>query len=411
MEHQPIMNIGMIGHVSDGKSTITKALTGTSTQKHSQEKQKNLTIRIGYANAKILKCNMCESPGCYYSVPSDNYNYKCPKCGGESILMNHVSFVDCPGHNMLLATMLNGTSVMNYTILVESCANKNIPAPQTQEHFNCINNIKIKNIATVLNKIDLVSKEKCSELCEVLQDFLTQNSDDSPIVPSSATHSINLDVLCMIIAHLPKPDVKDDVVLKMPIIRSFNINKPGVLIENLQGGVVGGSIVSGIINQGAELFLVPGTIIKNDIKSTYRPIKCKVESIYSEKNKLFMARSGGLIGVGLDVDPGIMADDKLIGNILTDKITGIVTNSFECIIKNISQIEPKTQYIFNINSNNTNGKIISKKGSIIRVNLENYQYINDSDIIVISASHAGSINIIGYAVFLKNLQYVGIDSE
>ncbi len=64
MEHQPIMNIGMIGHVSDGKSTITKALTGKATQQHSKERESNITIRIGYANAKILKCNSCKVPEC-----------------------------------------------------------------------------------------------------------------------------------------------------------------------------------------------------------------------------------------------------------------------------------------------------------------------------------------------------------
>jgi translation initiation factor 2 subunit 3 len=409
MEYQPIMNIGMIGHVSDGKSTITKALTGISTQKHSQEKQKNLTIRLGYANAKILKCTSCPSPECYFSLPSDKFEYLCPHCNSKSELMNHVSFVDCPGHNMLLATMLNGTSVMNYTILVESCANQNFPAPQTIEHLNCIKNMGIKNVVTLLNKIDLISKEKCVEMCETLQTFLNENSCDSPIIPISATHSINMDVLCMYLAHLPKPVSKMEK-LKMPIIRSFNINKPGVLIEDLQGGVVGGSIVSGIIKKSTELFLVPGMIISTDTSTTYNPLKCKVESINSEKNNLEEAMMGGLIGIKLDIDPGLTANDKLIGNIITDKITGIVTNLFECKLKKNCQLDPKSQYVFNINSNNINGKIVSKKGDIIKINLENYQYIDEDDIITISTS-GNSINLIGYAVFSKELKYNFINYE
>jgi translation initiation factor 2 subunit 3 len=410
MEYQPIMNIGMIGHVSDGKSTTTKALTGTSTQKHSQEKQKNLTIRLGYANAKILKCNSCKKPECYFSLPSDKFEYNCPHCNSKSELMNHVSFVDCPGHNMLLTTMLNGTSVMNYTILVESVANQNFPAPQTIEHFNCIKNIEIKNVVTILNKIDLVNKEKCTELCEKLQNFLTENSCDSPIIPMSATHSINMDVLCMYLAHLPKPISKMEK-LKMPIIRSFNINKPGVLIEKLEGGVVGGSIVSGIIKEHMEIYLVPGMIIKNDDENvTYKPLKCKVKSINSEKNKLKEAMMGGLIGIQLNIDPGLTADDKLIGNILTDKINGVVTNNFECKLKKNCQLDPKIVYVFNINSNNINGKIISKKGEIIKINLDNYQYIDDGDIITISTS-GNNINLIGYATFCKDLKYTSIECE
>ena len=212
METQPVINIGMLGHVSDGKTTITKQLTGTLTQKHSSERQKNLTIRLGYANAKICKCTSCSEPECYFSVSSDIFDYKCPNCDSNAELMNHISFVDCPGHNMLMSTMLNGTSVMDYTILVESTANTNLPAPQTLEHFNCIKNMNIKNIATIINKIDLVNKDKAKEICSVMQDFLNQNQCDSPIIPVSATHKINIDILCEILAKLPIPQRNIDIV-------------------------------------------------------------------------------------------------------------------------------------------------------------------------------------------------------
>jgi translation initiation factor 2 subunit 3 len=408
MINQPIMNIGMIGHVSDGKSTITKALTGTATQKHSQEKQKNITIRIGYANAKILKCDSCKKPECYYSTSSDNCENKCPKCDSNSILMNHVSFVDCPGHNMLLATMLNGTSVMDYTILVESSANQNIPAPQTIEHFNCVKNMNIPIIATVLNKIDLINKEKCKYLISDFKNYLSSNECDCPIIPMSATHSINIDILCMILAHLPKPNRNIDI-LKMPIIRTFNINKPGTKIEDLEGGVIGGSIISGNINKNDIVNLVPGMIIKENEISYYKPLICKIESINSEKNNLETAISGGLIGIKLDIDPGLTCDDKLTGNIITKNITGIVTNNFEAIIKKCYQLDPKSQYIFNINSNNINGKITSKKGEIIKIQLDNYQYIDDNDIITISQNNNGCINLIGYCIFSKKLKYISIE--
>lgn len=407
MDYQPIMNIGMIGHVSDGKTTITQKLTGTLTQKHSSEKQKNLTIRLGYANAKICKCLKCPEPECYFSVSSDIFNYICAKCNSSAKLMNHVSFVDCPGHNMLLATMLNGTSVMDYTILVESVSNPIIPAPQTIEHFNCIKNMNIKNIATVINKLDLITKQKANDICNKLQKFLSENKCDSPIIPISATHKINIDILCMILANLPIPN-RNICSIKMPIIRSFNINKPGTKINQLNGGVIGGSIQTGKIKINNELFLIPGIILKNDAENfVYQPIKCKVESINSEKNNLIEACAGGLIGIKINIDPGLTADDGLIGNVLTDKINGIVTNNFQ--LKLNQKLSKKNKYIFNINSNNINGKFTYNKENIYEVNLDNHQYIEDGDIITISINNGININLLDYCKFDISLNHSKIN--
>jgi len=408
MDFQPVINIGMLGHVSDGKTTITKQLTGTLTQKHSSEKQKNLTIRLGYANAKICKCFSCSEPECYFSLSSEIFEYKCPKCSSNAKLMNHISFVDCPGHNMLMSTMLNGTSVMDYTILVESTANLNLPAPQTLEHFNCIKNMNIKNIATIINKIDLVNKEKAKEICNIMQDFLNNNNCTSPIIPVSATHKINIDILCMILAHLKIPQRNLDMI-KMPVIRSFNINKPGTHIDDLNGGVIGGSIQTGRIKCNDNLFLVPGMIINNDNIINFIPVKCKIESINSEKNNLNEATPGGLIGIKMNIDPGLTADDGLIGNVLVDKITGIVTNNFE--LKVNKKLSKKNQYIFNINSNNINGKIIKNdQENIIEVMLENHQYINDGDIITISINNGININLLDFCKFDTKLKYTHIQN-
>lgn len=408
MDFQPIMNIGMIGHVSDGKTTITRKLTGTLTQKHSSERQKNLTIRLGYANAKICKCNSCGEPECYFSVSSDVMEYLCPTCMSQAMLMNHVSFVDCPGHNMLMSTMLNGTSVMDYTILVESTANVNFPAPQTVEHFKCIKNMGITNILTILNKIDLIKKDKAIEMCVKLQDFLNSHNCKSRIIPTSATHEINMDIICMVLANLPKPQRNIDKI-KMPIIRSFNINKPGTSIKDLQGGVVGGSIQYGIINKSDNLFLVPGMVYQEDNIYKVKPIKCKVESINSEKNNLDKATSGGLIGIKMNIDPGLTADDGLIGNVLVDKIDGIITNKFQ--INTNVKLSRKHNYIFNINSNNINGKItkpIKTNEYIIEINLDSHQYITKDDIITISTNNNDNMTLVDYCKFDMNLPYDNI---
>src|SRR3990172_1790462 len=112
MRDQPTLNIGLIGSVSDGKSTIVKRLTSIDTQRHSSEKKSNKTINLGYANAKIFRCPNCPKPGCYQSYPSQIYDPLCQICKTTMTLEKHVSFVDVPGHNSLMAAMLNGTCVM-----------------------------------------------------------------------------------------------------------------------------------------------------------------------------------------------------------------------------------------------------------------------------------------------------------
>jgi translation initiation factor 2 gamma subunit (eIF-2gamma) len=312
---------------------------------------------------------------------------------------------------------------------VESTANVNFPAPQTVEHFKCIKSMGITNILTILNKIDLIKKDKASEMCYKLQEFLDSHKCNSKIIPTSATHEINMDIICMILANLPKPlELSDNSKannsnqsdkklipkriidkIKMPIIRSFNINKPGTSIKDLQGGVVGGSIQYGIINKSDNLFLVPGMVYQEDNIFKVKPIKCKVVSINSEKNILDKATSGGLIGIKMNIDPGLTADDGLIGNVLVDKIDGIITNKFQ--IKTNVKLSRKYNYVFNINSNNINGKITKPNKSnehIIEINLESHQYITKDDIITISVNNNDNITLIDYCKFNMDLPYDNI---
>jgi translation initiation factor 2 subunit 3 len=99
LRNQPLINLGVIGHVADGKSTIVKALTNKATQQHSSEQERGITIKIGYANAKIFKCELCDAPMCYQSTDSSVVDYECKICGEMCELVNHVSFVDNPGVN------------------------------------------------------------------------------------------------------------------------------------------------------------------------------------------------------------------------------------------------------------------------------------------------------------------------
>jgi translation initiation factor 2 subunit 3 len=376
----------MIGHVSDGKSTLVKALTGQTTQRFSQEKQNNLTIKLGYANCKIIKCNTCLEPDCFGSVASNVMIYKCNKCNSDCDLVNHISFVDCPGHHSFMQTMLSGTSVMDYTILVESLGNKQIPAPQTIKHLNSIEFTQIENCMVILNKIDLVNKEKCRDAISDMKNFISNyKAKSNPIIPISASLNINIDIICSILATLkPKPVNTDR--FRMNIIRSFNINKPGTNIDDLQGGVIGGSIQSGYIELENDVYIYPG-IVYEDIKK-FKPIKTKILSINSDSNKLKKASSGGLIGIQLDIDPGLTGNDKLVGNQLIKNSLGFVTNSI--IIDTI--ISDSTDNLF-ISISSQTIKVNSNDG--YRLNLESPIYVEFDDYITLFTRDNDNINFIG----------------
>lgn len=100
MHRQATLNIGTIGHVAHGKSTVVKAITGVQTVRFKTELERNITIKLGYANAKIFKCDnsQCARPGNYQSFGSKApAKPTCKQCGSQMTLQRHVSFVDCPG--------------------------------------------------------------------------------------------------------------------------------------------------------------------------------------------------------------------------------------------------------------------------------------------------------------------------
>ncbi|MEE9594565.1 MAG: GTP-binding protein, partial [Candidatus Hydrothermarchaeales archaeon] len=107
---QPEMNIGMIGHVDHGKTTLTQALSGVWTDRHSEEIKRGISIRLGYADVTFRKCPKCPEPEAYTT------GKKCKKCGTKAKDVRKVSFVDSPGHETLMATMLSGAAIMDGAI-------------------------------------------------------------------------------------------------------------------------------------------------------------------------------------------------------------------------------------------------------------------------------------------------------
>jgi translation initiation factor 2 subunit 3 len=105
----------------------------------------------------------------------------------------------------------------------------------------------------------------------------------------------------------------------MIIIRSFDVNKPGSEVDDLKGGVAGGSILNGVLRLKQKVEIRPGFITKKeDGKFDCRPIVSEVVSLFAEHNDLKFAVPGGLIGVGTKIDPTMCRADRLVGHVLSE---------------------------------------------------------------------------------------------
>ncbi|AFZ80256.1 elongation factor Tu family member [Theileria equi strain WA] len=323
ISRQATINIGTIGHVAHGKSTVVRALSGVYTVRFKHEKERNITIKLGYANAKIYKCTNpeCPPPACYKSYGSkkeDEPLCERPGCGHKMELKRHVSFVDCPGHDILMATMLNGAAVMDAALLLIA-GNESCPQPQTSEHLAAVEIMRLKNIIILQNKVELIKEAQALQRQQEIKRFVSGTAADSaPIIPISAVLNYNIDVISEYLVTqvvVPKRDFVSPP--QMIVIRSFDVNKPGEEIENLQGGVAGGSILHGVLKVGDQIEVRPGIISKDENGNIQcKPIISKIVSLFAEQNDLQYAVPGGLIGVGTSMDPTLTRADRLVGQVI-----------------------------------------------------------------------------------------------
>ena len=288
------------------------------------ELERNITIKLGYANAKIYKCedDDCPRPSTYRAYGSSKEDTPlCEVPGFEDKrmkLLRHVSFVDCPGHDILMATMLNGAAVMDGALLLIA-GNETCPQPQTSEHLAAVEIMRLKHIIILQNKIDLVQESAAANQQEAILKFIQGTiADGAPVVPISAQLKYNIDVVCeYIVKKIPVPVRNFTAPPNMIVIRSFDVNKPGSEVVDIQGGVAGGSILQGVLRLGQEVEVRPGIVAKDSagrIKCT--PIFSRIVSLFAEQNPLQFAVPGGLIGVGTTVDPTLTRADRLVGQVL-----------------------------------------------------------------------------------------------
>ncbi len=400
---QAEVNIGLVGHVDHGKTTLTEALSGVWTDVHSEEIRRGISIRLGYADTSFYKCKEC---GRYTTKE------KCPYCGGGTEFLRRVSFVDAPGHEMLMATMISGAAIMDGAVLVIA-ANEPCPQPQTKEHLMALDIIGIKRLIVAQNKIELVSREKVLENYKQIKEFLGSTSiKDAPIIPISAIHRANIDKLIETIEQViqtPKRDVTKPP--RMYVARSFDVNRPGTRPEKLSGSVLGGSLQQGKIKVGEEVELRPGIKLSREGKTTWHYLNSKIISLHAMDSSLDEALPGGLIGVGTTLDPSLAKGDSLVGSVLGSPGTlpevlsqlELVVHLMQRVVGLEEELEIKPLVtgevlMLNVGTTMTVGTVASARGDKATVRLKLPVCIDRGARVALSRRIAGRWRLVGHGI-------------
>lgn len=291
--------------------------------------------------------------------------------------------------------MLTGAAVMDAALLLVA-SNIDCPQPQTAEHLVALEIMKLDHIIILQNKIDIIFKdsERTKENYKQIKEFTKDTRwKNAPIIPISAEQGYNIDAVCESICNIPIPKRNLTLPPKMIIIRSFDVNKPGTSIDDLQGGVVGGSIIEGVLQIGMNVEIRPGHLYKDtDGQIRCRPIKSKIVSLKAEENHLLYAVPGGLIAAGLMIDPSMTRNDRMVGNVLgvegklpeifteisvqfsmMKKLLGVSTQGGEKKQVKIQKIEVDEMLKFNVGSTETSGKITDVRDVKFYYNLGHHE--------------------------------------
>jgi translation initiation factor 2 subunit 3 len=399
---QPEVNIGLVGHVDHGKTTLVQAFSGEWTDQHSEEMKRGISIRLGYADATFRRCPDCGEPEAF------TVEETCDEHDVETEPLRTVSFVDAPGHETLMATMLSGASIMDGAVLVVSATDP-VPQAQTEEHLMALDIIGIDNIVIAQNKIDLVDEERARENYREIQEFVEGTvAEGAPIVPISAGQGVNVDLLIEAVEErIPTPERDPDADAEMFVARSFDINRPGTTWESLTGGVLGGSLVRGELEADDELQLRPGREVESGGQTEWKPVETTVRSLQAGGEEVETATPGGLLGAGTGLDPATTKGDALAGQVagppgtlppvhhqftmdveLLDRVVGEDTDDVE----EISTGEP---LMMTIGTATTAGSVTSARDGECEVALQRPVCARDGATIAINRRIGGRWRLIG----------------
>jgi len=396
-EIQPEVNIGLVGHVDHGKTTLTERLSGKWTDTHSEEIKRGITIRLGYAD-------------CSFYYDETNKSYTTDSKGNEFI--RKVSFVDAPGHETLMATMLSGAAIMDGALLLVA-ANESCPQPQTKEHLMALEIIGVKNIVIVQNKIDLVTREQAIKNYNEIKAFVKGTiAENAPIIPISAQHNVNIDKLIEAIEDVIKTPKRD--LTKTPLIfiaRSFDINKPGTQIDNLVGGVLGGVLKQGKLKVNDKIEIKPGLKKEREGKIHYVSIIADVVALKTGGLDVKEVSPGGSFGLLTNLDPSLVKSDSLTGNIVglpgnmpdvffelklkPNLLKRVVGAKDELVVEPLKKGET---LMLNVNSAATVGIIMELHKHYVDVKLKIPVCANKNDRITISRLVGSRWRLIGWSV-------------
>ncbi|MFA4960352.1 MAG: translation initiation factor IF-2 subunit gamma [Candidatus Pacearchaeota archaeon] len=386
------INVGIVGHIDHGKTTLLQKLSGKWADTHSEELKRGITIKLGYADAIIY----------------DDEGILTTKKDSKGKPIRYVTFVDAPGHEMLMATMLSGAAIMDAAILVIA-ADEGIK-PQTSEHLVALKAKKIDNIIIVQNKIDVVSKEQAMENYKKIKEFVKGTvAENSPIIPISAQQEINLD---KILQELCKIKIKDKNIDAEPIFlvaRSFDINKPGTNIGDLHGGVLGGALKQGKLKVGDIIEIKPGYSYKKQNQVHYKTIISKIISIHRGNFQINEATPGGSLAIETELDTSLTKADGLSGSVasivgdlpeITEKIS-IKYSLFEKVFgsganETVADFKPNELLMLSLNTSITVGQVVKTKDKVAELTLKIPVVPLKGDSIGIARNLNGHWRLIGF---------------
>ena len=277
--------------------------------------------------------------------------------------------------------------------------------------------MKLKHILILQNKIDLITEAEAKKQHEQVLRFIEGTvAEGAPIIPISAQLKYNIEVVCEYIEKkipIPLRDFTSEP--QLIIIRSFDVNKPGSEVDDLKGGVAGGSILKGVLKVGMEIEVRPGILSKDEEgKVTCKPIKSRIVSLFAEQNDLMFAVPGGLIGVGTKIDPTICRADRMVGHVLGSvgglpdiftelevsyyllrRLLGVRTEGDKKGAK-VSKLSKNEVLMVNIGSLSTGGRVIAVKADLAKISLTNPVCTSVGEKIALSRRVEGHWRLIGW---------------